>query len=38
MQLMALMEEQSSVAFNTTNQINAANFEERFPKTYGTKL
>jgi hypothetical protein len=46
MQLMAFMEEQQSVAYKSPNtklisnlsQTNAANYEDRFAKTYGRKL
>jgi prepilin-type N-terminal cleavage/methylation domain-containing protein len=38
MQLMTMMEEQSSVSLNMINQSYAINYEERFPKTYGKKL
>jgi hypothetical protein len=46
MQLMAFMEEQQSVAHNPSNtklilslnQTSAANYEDRFAKTYGKKL
>lgn len=38
LQLMAMMEEQSSTAFNLTPSTNAVNYEDRYPRTYGSKL
>lgn len=38
LQLMALMEEQQSTAFDLTASTNAVNYEERYPKVYGRKL
>lgn len=38
LQLMAMMEEQSSTAFNLTDITRAVNYEERYPKVYGRKL
>jgi hypothetical protein len=35
---MAMMEEQSSTAFNLTKNTNAVSYEERYPKVYGRKL
>ena len=38
LQLMAMMEEQSSTAFHLSKSTNAINYEERYPKVYGKKL
>ncbi len=38
LQLMAMMEESWSIAMDLTQQVNAANYEDRFPKVYGRKL
>jgi len=38
LQLLALMEDNASVSFNNKNQLFAADYEERFPKTYWKKL
>ena len=38
LQLLTLMEDNASVSFNNKNQLFAADYSERYPKTYGKEL